>query len=117
MVSAEAGENLAETCPLSSWLTATDPIATPIEKVARNKVATVRSEPRLFLTRGTNCAASTAPIAQKKLIARIARNSRRTCRVALTRVIDARMMCQSIPRLGQPGISRSLAGGAGGMKV
>ena len=90
-------------------MTATEPIATPIEKMARNKVATGWSEPSTFLTSGGNCAASTAPIAQKKLIARIARNRRGMCSVALTSEIEARTMCQSIFSGGA-----SLAGGAGG---
>ena len=76
-------------------MTATEPIATPTEKVARNSVATVWSAPSAFLTSGGNWAASTAPIAQKKLMAMIARNRRGMCSVLLTSVRDARMMCQS----------------------
>ena len=50
---------------------------------------------------------STAPMVQKKLIARMARNSRRMCIVALTSSIEAWMMCQLNGM-------RSAAGGAGG---
>ncbi len=56
-------------------------------------------------------------MAQKKLIAMIARNSRGICMVALTSVTDARRMCQSIPRSGNPGISLSCAGRAGGDEI
>ncbi len=43
MSRAEDGANFAETCPLSIRLMASEPIATPTEKTARNKVATLWS--------------------------------------------------------------------------
>ena len=79
----------------------------PIEKMARNRLATCSSAPSTFFTSGGKMMISTAPIVQKKLIARIARNSRGMCSVALTSAIEARMMCQSNGM-------RSAAGGAGG---
>jgi hypothetical protein len=90
-------------------LISTDPTATPTEKMARKSVATCSLACSTFLTRGGNWAARIAPIIQKKLIEAIARNSRGMCRVALTRVIEARMMCQSIRATGA-----SASGGAGG---
>ncbi len=79
----------------------------PIEKIAMNMLATCSSAPRTFFTSGGKMMISTAPMVQKKLIARIARNSRRMCMVALTNSIDALTMFQVIG-------SRSAAGGAGG---
>ena len=85
----------------------TEPIAIPTEKMPMNRLATCSLAPSTFFTSGGKMMISTAPMVQKKLIDRIARNSRGMCKVALTRVTDARMMCRSNGM-------RSAAGGAGG---
>ncbi len=51
---------------------ATDPIATPIEKTTRNRLATSGLAMMVFLASGGNWMNRTAPIVQKKLIARMA---------------------------------------------
>src|SRR5256885_14055248 len=82
-------------------------MAIPIEKIAVNMLTTCSSAPSTFFTSAGKIAISTAPIAQKKLIDRMARNKRRMCNVARTSSIDAWMMCQL------NGI-RPAAGGGGG---
>ncbi len=67
------GAKRADTVPLSRWFTATDPIATPTEKITRNRLATSLLAEMTFLASGGNWMKSTAPIVQKKLIARIAK--------------------------------------------
>src|SRR4051794_21260051 len=79
-----AGAYLAEVFPLSSALIATEPIAIPIENSAVSVLYTRGSAASAFLIRGGNRTISTVPIIQKKLIARMARNSRGMCIVALT---------------------------------
>ena len=69
----DAGAYLAETWPASSRLIAIDPIAMPIEKIAKNRLATDLSAVRTFFTSGGNWMNSTDPTAQKKLIDMIAR--------------------------------------------
>ena len=54
----------------------TDPIATPIEKTPRTRLATLAPAVSTFFTSGGKMTTSTEPIVQKKLIAQIARNSR-----------------------------------------
>ena len=66
----------------------------PIEKMAMNRLATCSLAPSTFFTSGGKMMISTAPMVQKKLIARMARNSRRMCRVALTSSIE-RERCAS----------------------
>ena len=68
---------------------ATDPIATPMEKTTRNRLATSGLAMMVFFASGGNWMNSTAPIVQKKLIAQIARNSRGMCIVALISRHDA----------------------------
>ena len=81
----DTGAKRAETLLLSSQLIATDPIAIPTEKMAMNRLATCSFAPSTFFTSGGKMMISTAPIVQKKLMARIARNSRGMCIVSLTR--------------------------------
>src|SRR3990167_8544738 len=72
------GEYRADTVPLSSALTETDPIATPIEKINRNRLATSLLAFRTFLARGGNWMKRPAPMVQKKLIAMMARKTLRS---------------------------------------
>src|SRR3546814_3864873 len=90
--------DLADTRPLSRWLTTIEPMATPTEKMAVNSVATVLSAASAFLTSGGNCAARIAPIAQKKLIETMARNSRGMCIVELTICHEERKKLWSMTR-------------------
>ena len=76
--------------PFSSRLIATEPVATPIEKIASISVAICWSAPSTFLTSGANCEARIAPCIQKKLIATMARNSRGMCIVPLISRHDER---------------------------
>src|SRR3954465_14775280 len=89
MVITEAGAYFAEVFPLSRALMATEPIAMPIENMAVSVLYTRGSALSAFLIRGGNSTISTVPIIQKKLIARMARNSRGMCIVALTSRHDA----------------------------
>ena len=103
----DAGANFADTAPFSSRLIATEPMAMPIEKIARNRLATFLLALNTFFTSGGNWMNITAPMPQKKLISRIARNTRRIFSVLAISVHDARKMFQST-RSGVP------IGGAGG---
>jgi hypothetical protein len=62
----------ADTVPFSRALIATEPSATPIEKTTRNRLATSLLAISTFLASGGNWMNSTAPMVQKKLIARMA---------------------------------------------
>ena len=108
ITSTEAGENRAETVPLSSALTEIEPSATPTEKITRNRLATSLLAKSTFLASGGNWMNSTAPIVQKKLIAMIARNTRLIVRGVADQVIEARSRCKSSG-------SGSWCGGAGGI--
>ena len=71
-------------------------MAMPIEKMARNRLATGLSAVSTFFTSGGNWMKRMEPTAQNRLIAMIARNSRRICMVPRTSAMDDRMMWKSI---------------------
>src|SRR5690606_29748280 len=57
----ETGAYRAETSPFSKALMATEPVATPMEKITRNRLATSLLANSTFLARGGNWMNSTAP--------------------------------------------------------
>src|SRR3546814_19439357 len=59
----------------------TDPIATPMEKMARNRLATSLLAVKTFFTKGGKMMMRIDPIIQKKLTAQIARNNLGMCMV------------------------------------
>lgn len=61
----EGGENRAETVPLSRAFTDIEPIATPTEKITRNRLATSLLASRTFFASGGNCTNSTVPMVRK----------------------------------------------------
>ena len=107
MTITEIGECRAETVPFSSALIAIDPIATPIENITRKRLATSLLAWSTFLASGGNWMNRTAPIVQKKLIAMIAKYTRRLSIVLRTSVIDERKIWKSSGW-------RAIIGGAGG---
>ena len=86
----------------------TEPIAMPIENITRNRLATSLLAISTFLASGGNWMNSTAPMVQKKLIARIAYQTWRSCMQPEIRRIELRQTLQSMA-------STSPMGGAGGI--
>src|SRR3546814_15260720 len=86
MAITEAELYFADTFPGSKRLIATDPIATPMEKMARNRLATSLLAVNTFFTKGGKMMMRIDPIIQKKLMAQIARNNLGMCRSEERRV-------------------------------
>ena len=81
----DSGPNFADTLPCSNRLISTDPTATPMEKMARNRLATSLLAVNTFFTSGGKTMIRIDPIIQKKLMAQMARNRRGMCMVTLIR--------------------------------
>src|SRR3546814_6567850 len=109
MAITEAELYFADTFPGSKRLIATDPIATPMEKMARNRLATSLLAVNTFFTKGGKMMMRIDPIIQKKLMAQIARNNLGMCMVIPISRQDDRSTLWSIS-MGSPisGAGRSV---------
>ena len=108
--SADTGTYLAETSPASSRFTNSEPAATAIEKVSRNRVTTGAAPPSVPVTSAGNCETRIAPIAKNQLMPRMhSHTPSPSCAVLRMRQVlrnGLRSTCTSPRTGGAGGISR-----------